>query len=250
MTALRCSMPFDMTPLKIERPSLASFGLSDDDVQRIRHLSSLIESNEAGCAWLDRLLPRDDSDSIVRNAGATLVGFVLFWGCLWPFFLVGLLLTPLINVVLRLSLKRDPKYASYQRFQAALADHERTQRQFWQELSGSQFEDEVAHLFSQLGYTATVTPRGGDEGIDIVLRKGGQRSIVQCKRYSKRASPAIARDLYGTLHATGAKEAFLVCTGGFTSGTRTFCRDKPICLLDLDDILELAKAGEPTKHAA
>lgn len=50
-------------------------------------------------------------------------------------------------------------------------------------MGGHQFENAVANLFRNIGFTATVSKSGGDGGVDIVLEKGARRIAVQCKRY-------------------------------------------------------------------
>ena len=121
---------------------------------------------------------------------------------------------------------------------------ERETREHWQQLSGAEFEAELAVLFRKLGYQAEVTQTTGDEGIDILLEKGGKKVIVQCKRYSKPVGVSVARELYGTLMASDASEGILACTGGVTSGVVDFISDKPLRVMDLPDIIELSKTVE------
>ncbi len=216
-------------------PQCQQFGLSPLDAERIQRRLSLIESNESGIHWMESLIP--------ANLGVVgeLIGAVLFWTVLWPFFLLGLLLTPIINVALRTTLHRDLRYRNYQNYQDALLAFKRKQRDFWFNLSPFEFERKIASLYSRHGYRTTVTPASGDEGIDIVMYSGAEKIIVQCKRHGSPIGPAVVRELYGALAASNAQSAILVCTGGFTRGVYEFARDKPIILLDLDRILELEK---------
>jgi hypothetical protein len=52
-------------------------------------------------------------------------------------------------------------------------------------LSPQQFEHEIAQLFARLGYDVQQTPYSNDYGRDAILRKDGEKHVVQCKRYSK-----------------------------------------------------------------
>ena len=61
-----------------------------------------------------------------------------------------------------------------------------------------------------------MTPKSGDQGVDLVLRKNGETTVVQCKAQKARASSPIARELLGSMVAFGAQKAILACTGGFT----------------------------------
>lgn len=108
-------------------------------------------------------------------------------------------------------------------------------------LDGEQFEQELGALFRHLGFDVESTPKTGDQGIDLLLRKDGKTTVVQCKAHQSPVGPAIIRDLYGTMVAFGADNAVLACTGGFTKGVREFAQGKPIILYSATDIARLAE---------
>ncbi|NLF83797.1 MAG: restriction endonuclease, partial [Candidatus Gastranaerophilales bacterium] len=86
---------------------------------------------------------------------------------------------------------------------------------------------------------ADVTKGSGDAGIDIILEKDGEKYCVQCKAHKKPVGPAIVRELYGAMHSAGIRQGILVCLGGFTSGVYDFVKDKPIKLVDIDDVIKM-----------
>ena len=112
----------------------------------------------------------------------------------------------------------------------------------WISLNGPEFEQELGMLFRQAGYFVEHTPSPGDQGVDLILRKDGQVTVVQCKSHRNPVGPAVARELYGTLVHFGADSVILACTGGFTQGVKEFVRGKPIILLSA---LDLVSMGEP-----
>lgn len=117
----------------------------------------------------------------------------------------------------------------------------RKKADYWLNLSGYSFEDEVSVLFSKKGFKIQRTPYSGDGGIDlIVYDENGKMGIVQCKNFNKQASPSIARDLYGTKHAIMADFCILVCSGGFTSGTIKFAKENDIQLIDIQDLINMS----------
>ena len=116
---------------------------------------------------------------------------------------------------------------------------QRKLRDYWMNLSGIEFERELAALFQRRGYQVQSTPSSGDQGIDLIARKNGKTTIVQCKRHKSPVGPAIARELYGSLIASRADRAILACTGGFTRGVKEFVKDKPITLIDAWDIIKV-----------
>ena len=110
----------------------------------------------------------------------------------------------------------------------------------WLSLNPIEFEEAVADLFIDKGYDVYTTPVTGDHGVDLFITKDGKTSIVQCKTYKKSLGPSAARDLYGAMIAQGAKEAFLAAPGGFTVATKEFCKNKPIKLLDIDELTKMS----------
>ena len=117
----------------------------------------------------------------------------------------------------------------------------RSQKDYWMSLSGIEFEQELGNLYENLGYRVDYTPSSGDQGVDLILRKNGKKTIVQCKRYKDPAGPAIARELYGSLVASGADNAVLACTGGFTQGVKEFVQGKPIALISASDLVKMGE---------
>ena len=117
----------------------------------------------------------------------------------------------------------------------------RKKAEYWFNLSGYSFEDEVSVLFSKKGFKIQRTPYSGDGGIDLIVHdENGKMGIVQCKNFNKQASPSIARDLYGTKHATKADFCILVCSGGFTLGTIKFAKENDIQLIDIQDLINMS----------
>ncbi len=124
---------------------------------------------------------------------------------------------------------------------------ERARRQFWKNLSGRQFEAELAKLLLVCGYDVERTPMSGDAGVDLWLTQNGEKTAVQCKRLKKPVGVAAARDLFGTMLHHRADRGILASVSGFTSGVRKFIGGKPITLLGLNDILHLATTRKGTK---
>lgn len=107
-------------------------------------------------------------------------------------------------------------------------------------LSGVEFEEFVANIFRLEGYSVEMTQTTGDHGIDLLMRKGAQVIAVQCKRWDAPVGEAVVRDLYGSLMGSGAPFGYLVASSTFTSRAYSFAQSKPMKLIDLDGLLELA----------
>ena len=132
------------------------------------------------------------------------------------------------------------------------------ERQWWWTLDGWQFEQEVANVFRMNGYNAKVTKGSGDGGVDIILKKDGKTSIVQCKHYQSPVPPEPIRALWGCKDDFNADEVILVASSGITDMGARFVQNKPnFKVLNLDDIIimgnkaqqrELSKDSESIKE--
>jgi restriction system protein len=111
-------------------------------------------------------------------------------------------------------------------------------------------EQLVGEAYRRQGYQITETGQGGaDGGVDVVLRRDGRTTLVQCKHWrSQRVSVSVVREMYGLLAHHGADAVKIVCTGVFTADAVDFARGKPIELIDGAALLELVRqvqAGPP-----
>jgi ssDNA-binding Zn-finger/Zn-ribbon topoisomerase 1 len=99
-----------------------------------------------------------------------------------------------------------------------------------------EFEHLVCALFQRMGYEVEHTPYIGDRGIDGYLKKDGELSVLQCKRVKGSVGEPVLRDLFGTMHAAGAKEGVVVTTGKVSTQARDWSQDKPIKIYELDEL--------------
>ena len=99
----------------------------------------------------------------------------------------------------------------------------------WQE-----FEWLVGEYFRRQGYS--VTDKGGagpDGGVDVLLKKGGKRYLVQCKHWrAMRVGVQPVRELYGVMAAQGVAGGFVVTSGGFTEEALEFAEGLKLELID------------------
>lgn len=149
---------------------------------------------------------------------------------------------PILSLTLR---QEHDALVAYENAQVKWIEREkRCQREFWTKMDGWNFETEIAKLFRKRGFDAKVTKGSGDGGVDILLNRDGEKTVVQCKQHKTAVPPAAVRDLYGVLTHHNAQKAMLVSTSGFTNGTVEFARNKPIELLGIEDILKMADESE------
>ncbi|HXT41544.1 MAG TPA: restriction endonuclease, partial [Candidatus Angelobacter sp.] len=85
--------------------------------------------------------------------------------------------------------------------------------------------------------------RGSDGGVDLVLRKDGRTSLVQCKQWKVFSVGApVIREMFGILTAERADEAIIATSGKFTREAQSFAEGKPIRLVDGPQLLALVQS--------
>lgn len=101
-------------------------------------------------------------------------------------------------------------------------------------LNWQDFELLVGQAFRMQGYAVTETGQGGaDGGIDLVLTKGRERTLVQCKHWrAQTVGVAIVRELYGAMAADGAVAGIVVTSGGFSADAKAFASGRNVSLMD------------------
>ncbi len=89
---------------------------------------------------------------------------------------------------------------------------------------------------------AKITETTGDHGIDLLLRQQGKLvGVIQCKRWNDPIGEPVVRDFYGALMSIGAPTGYIFATTSFTPQARAFAHGKPIQLIGLEDLVEIAK---------
>jgi restriction system protein len=97
-----------------------------------------------------------------------------------------------------------------------------------------EFEQLVGQAFRQRGYHVSESGGNGpDGGIDLVLRKGSEKLLVQCKQWrATTVGVEIVRELYGLIAAEGATGGFVVTAGRFSLDATTFAAGRNIQLIN------------------
>lgn len=114
--------------------------------------------------------------------------------------------------------------------------------QYLRKIDPFEFENIVAKLYNSLGYKYEVTSKSNDEGKDIILKKNGVITYVECKRFSKgnNVSRPILQKLYGVMVADNVTNGIIVTTSNFTKEAIDFSK-KMDCNIQLIGEKELIK---------
>lgn len=107
------------------------------------------------------------------------------------------------------------------------------------------FEKLACDLHVRMGYTVESTPYTGDSGADGVMKKNGEKTILQAKRVQGSVGEPILRDLFGTMHSFKAQHGVVVTTGKISKQARKWVADKPIRLIEIEELSSLIRKYFP-----
>lgn len=116
-------------------------------------------------------------------------------------------------------------------------------------MNWKEFELLVGEAFRRQGYSVQETGQGGaDGGIDLILRKDGATTLVQCKQWrTRQVTVNVVREMFGLLTHHGAKAVKIVTTGDYTADAQRFAQGKPIELIHGDGLLAMVRGVRITK---
>jgi restriction system protein len=128
-----------------------------------------------------------------------------------------------------------------------LQDHDVVDGMTWRE-----FERLVAAGFRRRGYGVVESGGDGpDGGVDVVLTKGGEKFLVQCKHWrAQRVGVDVVRELYGVMAARGATGGFVVTSGRFSTDAQEFSEGRNVKLIDGIGLRALLADTQPWRNAA
>jgi restriction system protein len=119
-------------------------------------------------------------------------------------------------------------------------------------MSWRQFEQLAGEAFRRQEYAVEETGLGGaDGGIDLILRKGGKTTLVQCKQWQNwQVDVKVVREMYGLLMHHKAAAVKIVALGDYTSDARRFAQGKPIELIHGGELIATVRSLQKAKVRA
>ena len=103
-------------------------------------------------------------------------------------------------------------------------------------MSGAAFERYLSQQFRRMGYRVRFTEASHDYGADLVLKKRGEKIVVQAKRYDKNVGLAAVQEVVGSVAYYEADRAMVVTNSGFTKSARYLARQNEVELWDREEI--------------
>ncbi|MFC3040394.1 restriction endonuclease [Virgibacillus xinjiangensis] len=136
----------------------------------------------------------------------------------------------------------DPRFVSSYSVAEGIDENMNIAAMDWQD-----FENLIRELFesefNQGGGEVKITRASRDGGVDAVAfdpdpLRGG-KMVIQAKRYTNVVGVSAVRDLYGTVMNEGATKGILVSTADYGPDAYSFAKDKPLTLLNGNNLLHL-----------
>lgn len=121
-----------------------------------------------------------------------------------------------------------------------------------QNMSWREFETLVGEGFRRRGYSVKETGGGGpDGGVDLILSKDGEKTLVQCKQWKAfKVGVSTVRELYGVMAANGAAAGIVMTSGKFTQEAEAFAAGRNIRLMNGDALMKLLREARVQTGAA
>jgi restriction system protein len=118
------------------------------------------------------------------------------------------------------------------------------------EMTWPEFEALVQEAFRLRGYAVQrLGGDGPDGGVDLVLERDGEKTLVQCKQWRAfKVGVSVVRELYGVMAAKGATAGIVVTSGTFSQDAIDFAEGRNVRLIEgkeLHGMIREARAAKP-----
>lgn len=201
--------------------------------------------NHRGVEWLLHLPRSEFGQSVLNEIGAFITVFLIRSSVNAFFSKLGMAVSAGDAIVDEpaVEVEDDDTATVAVSKQAELTTGDFIIRQIMTKLTGYEFEEFVAHLLECMGYTARVTQRSGDGGVDVIAHRdklGFEPPIlkVQCKRKTDQTSRPEVDQLLGTLG--DGEYGLFIGLGSFSRQSVELERNRPkLRLIDGEQFVEL-----------
>jgi hypothetical protein len=98
--------------------------------------------------------------------------------------------------------------------------------------SGEEFEAQIAKLLRSRGYDVAGTPKSGDQGADLIAKRGGRTIVIQAKHYQGSVGNNAVQEVISALQYYGGDEGWVVTNSTFTASAKALAQKAKIRLID------------------
>ena len=111
-------------------------------------------------------------------------------------------------------------------------------------MTGAQFEVFTADLFRAMGHQAVVLGGAGDQGVDVIVNRRGERVAVQCKNHKKPVGNRPVQEVYAGARHHRCVEACVVAPAGYTRGAIALASSTGVSLYDADTVRQWIRKAD------
>lgn len=101
---------------------------------------------------------------------------------------------------------------------------------------GLAYEAYVAHLVSELGWSAELTKSTGDHGADVIASRNGLRVAIQCKHYAGKVGNKAVQEVFSAARFYDCDVGVVISNSEFTSAARQAAQKLGILLVHHDEM--------------
>jgi restriction system protein len=112
-------------------------------------------------------------------------------------------------------------------------------------MDGVQFEQYLRVLFQSIGYSVQMTASTGDFGADLLLKKDGQKIVVQAKRYSKSVGIKAVQEVISSVKMYQATEAWVITNSSFTKAAIDLANANEVRLIEREELVQMINQVNP-----
>jgi hypothetical protein len=135
---------------------------------------------------------------------------------------------------------RDRFEEAKQRYESYRAIHLLKKNQLllrdWRSLRGIPFEQFLAEVFEDLGYSVQTTKASGDQGVDLIVTIEGHRVAIQTKGYEKSVGNNSVQEVSAGMQFYHCDACAVVTNSRFTRSAIALARSTGCQLIEGDDI--------------
>lgn len=94
-------------------------------------------------------------------------------------------------------------------------------------LTGDEFEELIARLYRKKGFRVYKTPKGPDDGVDLIVRKGITSIVIQCKNWEQKVGNGDVLKTAGARQLKNATYALVITSSQFTEPAKVVLKKTP-----------------------
>ena len=111
-------------------------------------------------------------------------------------------------------------------------------------MSGEEFEEFLELHFKKEKFKVHLTPKTGDYGADLVVKKNKEKIVIQAKRWNQNVGVEAIQQVVASIKYYNADRGMVITNSKFTENAINLAKANNITLIDRNYILKLAEPNE------